>query len=67
MDELVDQTMKSVPRGSVPAASGLEESDSDDRLIGKVIVAVEKKKSSRKGKTGQSGPWRKKPRKMFLR
>ena len=38
-------------RGSVLVASGLEESDSDDRPIGKLIAKVEKKKSVAKRKS----------------
>ena len=50
LDGLVDQRTKSESRGSVPAMSGLEESNSDERTIGKVIVAVVKKKSAKEKK-----------------
>ena len=50
LDGLVDQRTKNESRGSVPAIRGLEESDSDERPIGKVLAAVEKKRSTKEKK-----------------
>lgn len=70
LDELVDQALrKKMSCGSVLAASDLEKShknssDSVDKPIGTIMVAVEKQKVARKEEKRLLRPWMKTSRKM---